>query len=468
MDAGTTTILIHDGPTPAQERAILIHDVPTQEILAIDERIATTTERLEADFENVDTKIHRFPRDLRGIGGDNDRYIAPSVVAIGPYHRGSAHLQKMEEVKHAAAYHLCRGKGRSTMEVYEKVLSVVGAARGCYDADDPSVAGVSDADFAAMMFLDGCFLLQYMVGDAARVPMLQNRMTGPSVQKDIFLLENQIPWLVLEALTEFMSVDVHGFVDRMGDKFFPGKAKATNCWRRMQRGCIPAPTTGTDERGGGSSSFEQYKPPHLLGLLRFKQVGRMPEREVNYKGFPLSLSSSAVELAQIGVRLTRSTQPWFGDTSVSRGHLFGKLSLSPVFLNDVTASWLVNMAALEASIAASFESDGFVVSSYLAVLAMLMDRKEDVHMLREKRVLHGTLSNKQALGFFKDLGQNLCFGRRYFATLEQIEAYKRNRWVCIVPYKFVYNNFKVIAAVLSITGVLVGIFKTLLSLKHRW
>ena len=120
---------------------MLIHDVPTQEILAIDERIATTTERLKADFKNVDTKIHRFPRDLRGIGGDNDRYIAPSVVAIGPYHRGSAHLQKMEEVKLAAAHYHCRG--RSTMEV-----SVVGAARGCYDADDPSVAGVSDADFA--------------------------------------------------------------------------------------------------------------------------------------------------------------------------------------------------------------------------------------------------------------------------------------------------------------------------------
>ena len=58
-----------------------------------------------------------------------------------------------------------------------------------------------------MMFLDGCFLLQYLVGDTARVPVLQNRMTGPSILKDIFLLENQIPWLVLEVLTEFMSVD---------------------------------------------------------------------------------------------------------------------------------------------------------------------------------------------------------------------------------------------------------------------
>ena len=216
MDTDTRTILIND-------------DVP--DLPAIAERMATTTARLEADFSKVESKIHRFPGSLRGIGGDNDRYIVPSVVAIGPYHHGAPHLHKMEEVKLAAAYYLCGASGRSTAEVYEKVRSVAGAARGCYDADDPAVVGLGDAEFAAMMFLDGCFLLQYMVagGDVehdATALVLQNRMTlstGPSIQKDIFLLENQIPWLVLDALAEFMFVDVRGFVAGMGDKFLPWK-----------------------------------------------------------------------------------------------------------------------------------------------------------------------------------------------------------------------------------------------------
>ena len=174
-----------------------------------------------------------------------------------------------------------------------------------------------------------------------------------------------------------------------------------------------------------------------------------------------------MELAQIGVRLTANTGSRFEDMNVRRCRLFSQLLLSPVFLNGVTASWLVNMAALEASTSSSWESDDFLVSSYLSVLAMLMDRKEDVHMLRERRVLHGTLSNKQVLGFFKDLGQHLRLGRQYFATLEQIDAYKRHRSLWIAIYKFLFNNYRVIAAILSITGVLVGIFKTLLSLKHR-
>jgi hypothetical protein len=266
-------------------------------------------------------------------------------------------------------------------------------------------------------------------------PVLRNRMTlstGPSIQKDIFLLENQIPWLVLEALTEFMAVNVHRFVDDMGAKFLPGKLKPKKNDRQRMRwasACIPAPASAPPS-GKSRGGIERYKPPHLLGLLRSTQVGDMPEEMLSYTAFPLSLSSSAVELAEIGVVLTPSTEPWFGDMRVRRCRLAGQLLLSPVFLSEVTACWLVNMAALEASTAsASRESDGFVVSSYLSVLAMLMDRKEDVHELRRRGLLHGALSNKQALGFFKGLGQNLRFGGRYFAALEEIDSYKRHRSV---------------------------------------
>lgn len=153
---------------------------------------------------------------------------------------------------------------------------------------------------------------------------------------------------------------------------------------------------------------------------------------------------------------------------VRRCRLASELLLSPVFLSEVTACWLVNMAALEASTAgARRESNGFVVSSYLSVLAMLMDRKEDVHELRRRRLLHGALSNKKALGFFKGLGQNLRFGGRYFAALEEIDSYKRHRSLRITVYWFVYNNYRFIAAFLSVTSVLIGIFKTLVSLKRH-
>uniref|UniRef100_A0ACD5Y0M5 Uncharacterized protein n=1 Tax=Avena sativa TaxID=4498 RepID=A0ACD5Y0M5_AVESA len=139
----------------------------------------------------IGTKIHRFPRGLRLIG---DRYIVPSFVALGPYHHGLPHLREAEEVKHAAAYSFCARSGRSVEEVHDKILFVVADARRCYNADD-AVERFGDAKFAAMMFLDGCFLLEYInfsSGDDQEEEraLLANRMvlsTGPCMLRGIFL-----------------------------------------------------------------------------------------------------------------------------------------------------------------------------------------------------------------------------------------------------------------------------------------
>lgn len=126
----------------------------------IQDRLRGKTERLEADFSRIGTRIHRFPRGLRGIGGPGGRYITPSVVALGPYHHGSPDLQEMEELKQAAAYYFCTASGHRVGEVYGKGLSVAEQARSCYDED--AVAEFSSSQFADMMFLDGFFLLMYI------------------------------------------------------------------------------------------------------------------------------------------------------------------------------------------------------------------------------------------------------------------------------------------------------------------
>jgi hypothetical protein len=69
--------------------------------------------------------------------------------------------------------------------------------------------------------------------------------------------------------------------------------------------------------------------------------------------------------------------------------------------------------------------------------------------------------------FFKGLARHLRLGHRYFVLLSKVHDYKRERPVRIAIHRFVYNNFKAIVAFLSIASVLVGIFKTLMSLKQH-
>ncbi|XBI04612.1 hypothetical protein VPH35_132881 [Triticum aestivum] len=400
--------------------------------IKIQEMVRNTRERLEADFSKLGTKIHRFPRGLRGV---NERYIVPSFVSLGPYHHGSPHLRETEELKHAAAHYLCEKSGRSVEEVYDKILSIGTEARSCYA--DGAVAKFTDAEFAVMMFLDGCYLLLYITNDPG-CALLLNRMTmstGPCMARDIFLLENQLPWMVLEALLEIVTPSpVCNFIVRSAIYF----------------DIIPRPSNtrvSMDE-------LERYRPPHLLGLLRYYQIGNMIAEERTSNVQFTSSGSSAIELAEIGIKLTASNKTY-------------QLSLTPLFINDFTACWLVNLAAYEACVSTGWPSDGFVISSYISLLAMLMDKEEDVHELRAKHLLRSFISDHDMLVFFKGLARDLRLGSRYYVIPAKIDKFKRERPVRVAVHKFVYNNFKTIVTVLSIVGVLAGIFRTLMSLKQH-
>nr|CAB3494875.1 unnamed protein product [Digitaria exilis] len=77
-----------------------------------------------------------------------------------------------------------------------------------------------------------------------------------------------------------------------------------------------------------------------------------------------------------------------------------------------------------------------------------------------RRILHGDFSDQHALDFVMSLVRPLCTPDHYARIQQQLEAYKRNRWVWIAVHRFFYGNFKTIVTVLSILGVLVDIFKT--------
>ncbi|EEE67958.1 hypothetical protein OsJ_25861 [Oryza sativa Japonica Group] len=186
----------------------------------------------------------------------------------------------------------------------------------------------------------------------------------------------------------------------------------------------------------------------------------------------ISQTSSAIELAEMGINLVANKKTWFNDMSISKGALFGKLFMAPLVMDDQNACWLINMMALEIFSAstgmASTGMDGEdTVCSYVSLLAMLMSREEDVHELRVKRILHGDFSNQHTLVFFKNLVDLIPIPFQHCYLLDNLEAYRRKRWIWIPIHKFIYNNLKTIVTVFSIIGVLVGIFKTLMSIKQH-
>ncbi|KAI3694519.1 hypothetical protein L1987_77486 [Smallanthus sonchifolius] len=91
-------------------------------------------------------------------------------------------------------------------ELYKEMFEVVHDARKCYI--DGSTDAYSDEQFCRMMLHDGCFIVFFMEGMTygGNKLMLTKEYLGTTqilnITSDIFLLENQIPFLVLQVLLQ--------------------------------------------------------------------------------------------------------------------------------------------------------------------------------------------------------------------------------------------------------------------------
>ncbi|CAN6372748.1 unnamed protein product [Urochloa humidicola] len=413
-------------------------------------------DKLKDDIGTVNAKIHRYPLSIQELG---EWYTIPRIVAIGPYHHWLEEVRHTENVKHVAAYHCINKSGRSVQEMYDAVVYTVEQihARRLYSKN--VMEGTGDDNFLPLMFLDACFLVMYMrqISGLPCDSKLYNffESNTKDIAHDIMLLENQIPWPVVEAVMKYTSVPLEEFIANWKD------------------GCLQ---DRADEVPANVVLDDSYKPPHLLGLLRFHIVRRRRSGtrtrvagEGKMKSIPFSVS--AIELAEMGINLRANETKQLADMGLTKKRIFfGELSMAPLSLDDLRASLLVNMAALELCTTPEFfdddaEIEDSAVCSYL-LLCMLVHRKEDVHQLRSKSILKGGagLSKTNALKFFTNL-QSLRLGRNCGYVMVEIESYRIKRKMRIKVYTFFRNNLKTILGVLSAIGAFAGILSSIKSLK---
>ncbi|CAL4980165.1 unnamed protein product [Urochloa decumbens] len=419
--------------------------------------------KFKADIDIMKRKIHRYPPSIRSIG---KWCTVPKVVAIGPCHHGKKRLKHAENAKHVAAYYCIKYSGCTVQELYCAVVSAVLEidARRLYSED--VMEGMGDDMFLPMMFYDACFLVMYMLkwspGEQECNWMLADYIESNAndIDHDLMLLDNQIPWPVVDAIMKkYKVVPLEKFIEGWKDGRLLDRVEKVPTRHKLDN--------------------NMNEPPHLLGLLRFHIVGKSRTRtevEGVKKMNSIAVSVSAMELAEMGINLKANETTELGDMDLTKKPIFfGELSMAPLSLNDLRASLLVNMAALELCTTPDFfeeddaeyaECKDSAVCSYLRLLCMLVHRKEDVHQLRKRGILQGGagLSNKNALDFFTSL-QSLRLGRCCGYVMVQIESYRVKRQTQIKVYAFVRNNWKTIVGVFSAISVFASILSAIKSLK---
>ena len=100
---------------------------------------------------------------------------------------------------------LQRYEGKKWIDCLGAVEKIGDEVRSCYQ----DLLGLGDdADFLQMMTLDGCVQIEFVTRIIEKHPDMSRNLAN-DVQRDMMLLENQIPFIVLQRIAEYLDPD-HG------------------------------------------------------------------------------------------------------------------------------------------------------------------------------------------------------------------------------------------------------------------
>ncbi|KAL4192360.1 hypothetical protein AMTRI_Chr06g193940 [Amborella trichopoda] len=328
--------------------------------------------------------IYIVPAILAGC--NQDAYI-PHRVSLGPFHHpfkdSNAHLKPMEEHKQRALIHFLRHSRCPINDYLDALQAVEKDLIECYSVPFTSIT--SD-EFLLMLLREGCFLLEIhrttiegnftgYVHDDAIFGYHRATHVLPFVRRDMLVLHNQIPLLVLRRLLDSAFISCCTRLNRMVLDFFQMKDLA-----------------GADSLG-----------VHMLDAYRRCLVraptSALAQREASAATGGLAVRSAAT-LHDARVKFRPSTTKGLMDVHFTDGVLY----LPHLIIDDTTESKFLNLLAFESLHVGA----GCEVSSYVWFMDNLIDTAKDVDVLRFSSIIENAMgSDAEVADLFNRLSKEL-------------------------------------------------------------
>ncbi|XP_057727366.1 uncharacterized protein LOC130943486 isoform X2 [Arachis stenosperma] len=153
--------------------------------------------------------IYKVPFDIRRL--NHDAYT-PKVVSIGPFHHGSTRLQNMERHKLIYCNEFLQRAGGTTLDLDSFVSRIEQAEpdiRRCYS----DIIHLSPEELVKVVLVDCTFIFElfcrHFYGEWSKDDtLLWKPWLTTNIRLDLLLLENQIPFSILEDLFNHSGVGV--------------------------------------------------------------------------------------------------------------------------------------------------------------------------------------------------------------------------------------------------------------------
>lgn len=366
-------------------------------------------------------RIETVPLILRS-DKRNEGCYDPRVVSVGPYHHGKQNLQKAENLKPRLAQRFVSHSHNHMEEFRHKVWEKIDDARSSYV--DGSTDKFSDEEFTEMMLLDACLVLAYIEHDQRTldeiVTCLGMQALSDSGIDIFFLLENQLPFLVLEIV---MSLKFQG-----------------NEWMDVLDTFCDMLSFGVEEYNNNAKASEICKkqPLHLIeyfwlrerafneNTLKSRSSTARISAKQSINKFMCSYSVSGLKRMGIYVRPTgiRSRK----GVEFTSFFFFGVLKLPPLFF---TPGWIVRRSNQVAYELGLNDRDNQPTIAYLNFMKLLINRPDDVKELCSKAILFTTFSSDEEV--VEKFNGIITAPEKDFSIYDEVEEkiqmfYYHNKW----------------------------------------
>ncbi|KAL5700870.1 hypothetical protein ACHQM5_026272 [Ranunculus cassubicifolius] len=394
--------------------------------------------------------IFRVPRNIREI---ESKAYTPQIVSIGPYHRGETSLRGMERHKWRLLRHLLERTGHSLELYLEAMAELEDKARQSYSMQSIDIVS---REFIEMMLLDACFILEllrvsvkgfiycgYSWGD----PIFSSRGALPCIQRDLLMLENQLPLFVLERLFALScEPDETESVSQLALQFFDS----------VVRGCKDA-TLNTDEPG-----------LHFLHIIRQSLIpaSKLTLGCVSIKQYnqPQLMMHCVTWLRGSGLKFRRKRYTSnFTDIEFKNGILY----IPRLVIYDSTKSIFLNLMAFEQC----YPHCSNHVTSYISFMDGLINSQRDVAYLRRQRIIdHGLGSEEEVAVLFNNLCKEIsfdinndCYLLKVSSEVNRYFDKKWNRWRASLKQEYFSNPWAIVSLLAAVCLIGLTIAQTLYS-----
>ncbi|CAB4305793.1 unnamed protein product [Prunus armeniaca] len=352
----------------------------------------------------------------------------PNVVSIGPYHRdGSEKFQLMENVKWWYLHGFlssCSSMDISLESLIEVFMDKELGKRARDSYAEP-LHHLSEEDLIEMMILDGCFLLELFRKEYwctlkdKNDPVFNLSCMLEHLYHDLLLLENQLPWCVLECLynltadspTSSSSSETGASLTQLVLNFF----RQSDADELMLKQNFEVP--------------RKKKILHILDLIRFVIVsGFNPMEEHSVKESEPKLTQripNATSLSEAGVEFKKSHQNSNTPECIMNIEFKkGVFTIPPLGIDESTGPLFRNLIAFEQC----YYGRKHKVTSYAVLMDHLIDSSEDVDFLCDKGILASWLSPEDAAQFFNKLYNDTTVDFYYQGLSQEVNKYYNNGW----------------------------------------